>query len=235
MKNYKLATLTLFTLLLLGCATQAQREYGKMQSFATDINLKSRSCYDELDKNPVSKIIYEKVLVQRIGDSYAANKYELLTSNELLSDELKKSYITYLTESDKCTDIILSGAAKYNTDVYINYLKYKENFDNLSLLLIEKKINIGEFNKRRIEIREETLINNARIENNIHNKVIEKHNVEVEQNIKSWNDSYDKAVERTMREQELEKIKQLNNTQPTTTPRITNCYKNGQYINCTTY
>lgn len=224
--------IVIFSLLGAGCATQAQIESKSLRKVASDTRTKADACFIELDKNPSVQIAYKNVVAKPVDDNYAANKYELTSSKQILNEELKNHFITYLIENDKCEKIFKDGAADFNLGIYRILLSTSEKLDLISQDLIDQKITIGEYNKQRIAIRTATRQNIMLTQEQMNNSLNNRHAAEIEKRDREWRESYNRMVEISLREREIEARKTIPLSPRTTT---TNCYKIGNTLNCTSY
>jgi hypothetical protein len=224
----------LLALTLSGCATEAQRESNSMQQIINETKSSNDSCKQQMNQNPSVQIIFEKVVVQAMGDGYAINRFELLRKEEYLTPELQNHLVVFLTQQDKCSQIFLNGVSRYNLKVYQKYVDAFASEDVLYQQLIKKEINIGNFNSKRIELRRQTMQELSKIVENINTELQSRHNAESQDNAQRWQESYQRELDRQSRERAARNL----NPQPykTILPPVynTNCYRIGNNLNCTT-
>jgi len=229
---------------LVGCETmqlqpqksQAQIENERISSRTRAADAAYKVCSDEVKATGIQVRFYEEILYE---NENAANKFKLMTKNELPLQE----QIEYLKETmpalTKCRTHIIDGYA--TTPFQTVALKYLNAQDEIYIKLMKSEITIGKANEDRSKIVAQQKIDWANAAAELDSRLRSMH----ESEMTGRRQTAAAMLPYLMQQQQNQQFQQqmfyqqqmqniISNRPVMTAPTTTNCSSYGNQINCTT-
>lgn len=236
-----LLTLSLF--LLAGCETmqqqpqklQAQIEHERITTKMRAADSAFKACNDAVNATGIQKKLYEEILFE---NDKAANKFKLMTKNELPS----KEQIEYLEEIipalTKCRVYLIEG---FSTTPFQNVvIAYFNAQDEIYLKLLKSEITISKANEERVKImaQQRNDWNNASAEMDARLRAMHESEMAGRRQAAAAILPYLMQQQQNQQFQQQmlyqQQIQNVNSNRPIlTTPSTTNCSTYGNQIHCT--
>lgn len=196
------------SLLVFGCATQAQQRAQATQQIIDDGLEKYRICKKDMKFNPSVEYVLQEIVVEHNNSS---NKYNLLASTQKLNNDMKVHFINYLDENAKCRAIFSETASKVHPSLLLPAINAWRFSDNLYGKFLASEITIGELNRQLGVASNEFDKEFSNAVNNF--------------NAALASDHY----------REIQSMQQAATALQNNRPRNTNCNMTGNFLNCTSY
>ena len=221
--------LILICIIQTACATNAQMQFNQYNKLINEAKSNLDNCMQNASNASHSQKIFQKVMV---WDSNPPNKLELLSSSEKLSNDLKNDFISTVNDLNLCRGNFAKELSIFNSEFSQIVTNSQNKIDEINVELLQKKITIGEFNRKYSIIKEHTNMEGDRAYKNLTSELENRHYQEVNNRQRSSQQAYDNYLRQEILRQQQEAINQqsLRNSQPINT----NCYRSGNYVNCTT-
>ena len=147
---------------------------------------------------------------------------------------MRNHFITYLIEREKCDKILLDGTAQTHSRLFKRLAESFNAVASLNEQLLDRKITVGEFNSRLIEIATIASQDLSVIDREIVSNLQSRHNSEVEQFANEWSENYQRELDRQSRERAANSQNPRAYQLPLPRSYQSNCYRIGNNIHCTT-
>lgn len=134
----------LLILLLSGCATSAEKQLILLHKAFDDAVAKVGLCNNNMKFNKSAKYVFENII---IDEDNSLSKYQLLSSTQIITDEMQSHLLTYIDENNKCREIATVSLSKAHPYFVKAYIDSNRRVDSLYGRLLAREINIGEFNR----------------------------------------------------------------------------------------
>lgn len=225
----KKSLLIIFCLVQAGCATNAQMQLSQQSKQMNESISNFNNCMEQVKSAPYSQTAYQKIIVP---NKNSPNKLELLGSTEKLSEELKSDFISTANLLNSCESEFAKQVFKFNANFGLVISSTQNKVDLINVELLQKQISIGEYNKKLLKIREDAAIQWQQTSANLTSDLENRHYQEVSDRQRAGQQAYENYLRQEMLRQQQEAANQqsLRSSQPINT----NCYRSGNYLNCTT-
>ncbi len=221
--------LILICIIQTACATNAQMQFNQHNKLMNEAKSNLDNCMLTVSSASHSQKIFQKVM---IWDRNPSNKLELLSSSEKLNDDLKNDFISTVNDLNLCRSNFAKELSMFNSEAWQIVTNSQNKIDLINVELLQKQITIGEFNRKYSIIKEHTIAEGEKAYKNLTSELENRHYQEVTNRQRSGQQAYDNYLRQEMLRQQQDAINQqsLRNSQPINT----NCYRSGNYVNCTT-
>lgn len=228
--------LIVISLILSSCATQAQLVGNQKVSLLKFANEQIEECVKSMMKDEDYKYVSKNI---RTIDNTAPHRYDLLKKESYLTTKDKDFFMSVRSKHYSCRVAYRDNMAKVDPRLGLLVSNFNLDYEILGDELMLDKINIAQFNQKADVISNgfergyaATL---AQLDSELRNAHTQELNYRAQKFEQDFSESYKREVE-YQRLRELQYEKSLQSNQPAVkSPTQTNCYKNGNYVNCTTY
>lgn len=222
----KYVLLALSVMAIIGCQTmtQAQKDAISIRQQINDSIAKSQECAKQVLETPSGVLVSNEVLYQNMN----SNKYDLMSSNEKLSNKQKDALRTYLNDNLRCREINLNTLQGLRHQHVIATLFSR--YDDIYPRLLSGEITIGQANKEKKKALDEFDRDWIKAETRTSEQLDDAHNNEI------GNRQRNAAIMAPLLNQKPYQVPMPQQANPIIKPTTnTNCIPNGfGGFNCTT-
>ena len=231
-------------LLLVGCETmqqqpqklQAQIEHERITTKIRYADAAYKACNDAVKATGIQARLFEEILYE---DDKAANKFKLMTKDELPSKDQVEYLKEVVPQLVKCRSYLIDGFAA--TPFQNVVVKYFNGQDEIYIKLMKSEITIGKANEERAKIvaQQRTDWNNKSAEMDARLRAMHESEMAGRRQAAAAMLPYlmqqqqnQQFQQQMLYQQQMQNI--INNRPVLTAPTTTNCSTFGNQINCTT-
>jgi hypothetical protein len=225
MKRILLVTLLFIFLLTAGCQTAAQRQSSFIRENMQVANQKITTCIEKVATNPA----YQSISVHVPLSGKVNPTLVQLTDNGMPTDEDIQVIIAIHNEMEHCRGQAIEDYSKITPGIIPMAVQMYHAGDLVVVDLIQRKITWGEYNKRRVALRDEFRVKIQAFYAQLDRDLVTSHRAEIADRQRAAN----ALSQWSYQQQTLWQNQQLINT--LNRPTLTNCTTTGNMTNCRSY